>query len=417
MGEYVKIAFRNILRHKRRSLFTGLGMLVGAFVLTFGQAYNDGVQHQLFSTMIAADTGHILFTVRKETGKGGDFEESMGQVTNWKLLIKDPAAIDEVLANQPDIRQVSGQITINGMISNGSKMFPGLITGIEPGKERDLLERVMPADRGSNLSDDDPYGIYISHTTAARFGVQPGDSLTLVAQTADGGINALDFLVKGIFKKNAPWREYNSFINLSSAQELAMVGDGVTQIKVMLRDAGLAKTQAAALRRVMPEKFNLEIRDWEEAGGFYAGMILQNRILVAVLYLVLFIVVAASVMNTMLMAVYERTREIGTMRAMGTARRQIVGLFLLEAVLLGLFAAGLGVILAGALSLWLGHVGIPAFVEAMRYAYGADRAYPYLTGANVLFSYLTVVLLAAVASFYPALKASRLKPVEALTYV
>lgn len=411
MKELLKMASRNLLRYKRRSLLTGLGMLLGGFILTFNQAYSEGIERQLIANMIASNTGHIMITA-KQTTKGNDFEESFYLK---KSIIKDSSTIEKILQREPGVKSVAKRINIVGMLSNGLKFNQAIVIGIEPEKEQDLLNRTIPAEIGTPINNNDSLGIYISHSTAAKLKVGLNDTLTLLIQTPDGSSNALDFTVKGIFKKTAPWAEGYSYIKIADACQLMMLQQGASQFNVMLNDPNVAKTKAADLRERLSDKFQLDIKDWRAAGGFFFGSVIANQVFGMVLCFVLFIIVAASIMNTMLMAVFERTREIGTMMALGTKRRQILGLFITEAGLLGIISAGFGILLGSILALWLGQVGIPAFTESMSYGWGGDRAYPYLTIANIFGSYCLIVILTVLASLYPAHIASHLKPIEALT--
>lgn len=416
MLESLKLAFRNIFRHRRRSLLTGLAMGIGAFMLVCGQAYGDGLRRQLVEGMILANTGHIEIAPRRTTKEGGSFEESMGGVTDWSSVIADPDAIESRLLRETNIRTVSRRVVIDGMAISATAMAPICVIGIEPAKERDLFAKVAPAERGEALGGG-PGGIYLSHHLAESFRVDVGDSLTVIAQTVGGGSNAMDFLVQGVFKRGAPWMDGNAYIDLADAQRLAMLDRGVSRIRVLLHRPERAEEDAAALQCALAERFGVEVKDWERAGGFFSGVALAATLVMAIVWWILLLVIAVGVMNTMLMAVHERTREIGTMLAMGASRRRIAALFLLEGLFLGLLAAGIGVALGFLLSLFLGKVGIPAPMEAARYAFGGDRAYPHPTLAGAAISYAVVVFLAAAASLYPALTASRLRPVEALAHV
>ena len=416
MLEFLKIALRNLLRHKRRSVLTGIALLTGAFALTFGGAYGDGIERQLIAATIAGDTGHITITTR--TSKKTEQDELVSHITKWKeQLIAHPGQIAARIVRLPNVLKVCRRVNMNGMISNGQKLDSVYFIGVEPEKERDLFQNVIPRDRGRILHSAAGFpAIYISHTVAQKYHVSPGDVLTAMAQTVGGSANTMDLTVQGVFKKGALWRENFAYLRLQDAQQLAQLGEGVTQFKIILKEAEHAKASAASLRKTLVA-YRLSVKDWEEAGKLFLGVVLINRIAVDILCLVLFIVSMTGIINTMLMAVHERTREIGAMLALGTKRRQIVGLFVTEAALLGLGAAGVGTGGAVILTLWLGRVGIPAFNEAMSYMYGSSRTFPYLTAAHAAGAYLLIVALATAAAFYPAFAAARLKPAEAIKQV
>lgn len=412
MREYLKMAFRNILRNKRRSLITGLALLIGGFIFTFGQAYCDGIQRQLISSLIAANTGHIMIITKNEK----EDKESQEAFNPKRLPVEDSDSIINLIQNIPGVTTVTKRANINGMISNGFKMNRVAIRGIESGKEKVTMERVIPPEEGHFIRADETQGIYISRSTADDLHVGIGDSLSIVAQLSNDNINSLDLQVVGIFKKTAPWMDANVYVNLATVHTL-LVNQRVDQITMMINSPSKAKVIAAEMRKLIPSKFNIEVQDWEKAGSFSFGIVLSNKVFIIILWVVLFIIIAATIMNTMLMAVFERVKEMGTMMAIGMKRFQVLTLILTESFLLSLMAAGLGILLGGIFSLWLGVTGIPAFNDALRYSYGGDHAYPYLTIINVVGSYVTLLFLAIMASIYPAITATKLNPVKALNYI
>ncbi len=414
MRGYIKLALRNLLRYKRRTILTGSGIFIGCLMLILNQSYGAGIERQLIFNMIASDTGHIRVT-GKTGPKGSDFEEVYAKS---KPLIPNPAPIEALLRRQSGIKTINKQVQLTGMISDGFKMKSGTIIGIEPEKESDLWRHVIPAKTGRPLVPQDWDGIYINRSAAKIFQTAVGEILTLMVQTKDGAYNALDFTVVGIFEDDvAAVGAGTMYILLATAQELANLGNGVNQIKIYLNDPGMALQMTAGLSKTIASSINVDIQDWKTAGGFFYGTVLASQIFGNILCLVLFIVIAASIVNTMLMAVYGRTREIGTMMAMGTKRRQILVLFTVEALILGTIAAGTGALL-GSVCVWLlNKTGIPAFTESMKYAFGGDRVYPFLTLKSLLLSSATIILLTVLAAFYPSWSAARLKPVEALHHM
>ncbi len=411
MQEYLKLAVRNLLRYERRTVLTGLGLLIGCLMLVLNQSFGAGMERQLIFNMIASDTGHIRITGQSER-KGSDFEEAYAM---GKPLILNPVPIEAVLSSQSGIKSFAKQVQYNCMVSNGFKMKSGTIIGVEPEKESDLWRHVIPAEMGRPLNRDDQNGIYINRTAADIFQVGAGDILAVMVQTKDGDSNALDFTVKGIYREQLEAVGAGKmYILLSAAQDLGKLENGINLIKVYLNDPGRAVQKVRELSEILAQKYRIDIRDWKSAGGFFFGTVVAFQIFGDILCLVLFLVVATSIMNTMLMAVYGRTREIGTLMAMGTKRRQVLGLFVIEALVLGLAATGVGAVLGGLITLLLGSIGIPAFTESLKYALGGDRVYPYLTLENILLSAAVIITLTVVAAVYPAWTASRLKPIKAL---
>jgi putative ABC transport system permease protein len=412
MKDFIKISFRNLLRYKRRTFLTGISILLGGFILTFGQALGDGVEKQLSLNIISADSGHVLATLKNDLSENN----TTVQVGNWKKqLVKNPLEIESVLSKQEDVSSISKRVYINGMLSNGAKTSMEVVIGIEPEKEQDLFEKIIPVDKGSILKQNNEYpGIYISHTVSDINNVDVGDDLKVITQDIDGKANVLDCKVQGIFKKS-PLKEYYAYITLGDAQKLGRIGDGITQFKIMLNSQRMSKATAVKLQNLFGTRFSLKFSEWEAAGGFLMGSVLIARVMVIILCVILFLVVGTILLNTMSMAVFERTKEIGTIMAIGTKKKQVLTLFLLESTMLGITATGLGVGLGSAISLILGKYGIPAVTESLALGFGADHAYPYLKTTNVILSFLIIIALTIFATLAPAIKASRLEPVKALT--
>jgi putative ABC transport system permease protein len=156
---------------------------------------------------------------------------------------------------------------------------------------------------------------------------------------------------------------------------------------------------------------------WEEMGGPFLGGLIVNRVVGGIMHVVLLIIAAAGVLNTALMSVFERTREIGTMRAVGSRRSRVVALFLLEGLFLGVVGAVGGSLLGAALVRYFSVRGIPAFSEAQRYHYGGDRLYTALDWGDLVSVPALMIAVSVLATLGPALMAARLRPADALRHV
>jgi putative ABC transport system permease protein len=176
----------------------------------------------------------------------------------------------------------------------------------------------------------------------------------------------------------------------------------------------VAAAVTAALRR---HGIRARAWTWEEIGGPFLGGLIVNRVVGGILHAVLAIIAAAGVLNTALMSVFERTREIGTIRAVGSRRSRVVALFLLEGLFLGIAGAVLGALAGAGLVRWFSLHGIPAFSEAQRYSYGGDYLYPTLAWGDLVSVPLLMIGVSVLASLGPALMAARLRPAEALRHV
>jgi putative ABC transport system permease protein len=220
---------------------------------------------------------------------------------------------------------------------------------------------------------------------------------------------------KGVVKSMPLFADHVAFVSLGKMQELlGWERDDSTTIKVMLTDKDKADDAAQWLRKKFAEiGLNLEIRTWKDLGGFYYHIALLGRVLVFFLLMILAAITAISVSNTMLMSVKERTREIGTMMAMGMKKTGVIGIFLLESFSLSLISTVAGVILGCAVTRWFQLRGL---LEGLALVL-EGRLHPLLGLYPVLISFFWILFIGTAGGLFPAHKAANLDPIEALRYV
>jgi putative ABC transport system permease protein len=251
--------------------------------------------------------------------------------------------------------------------------------------------------------------------------------MSFVVQTPRGAVNSVDAIVCGVFRKGAPWYDNAAFVSLPAAQALLDWPGGGTNVKVTLVDGSLRGARrarraiealAAANAAPAPARGErVRVETFDEAGRFSFSIIQANQTALLVLSSFLFAAAAVGVVNAMLMSVHERTREIGTIRALGMRRSMVVRLFVLEGLAMGIVAAALGIAIGGALVLFYGARGIPMDTLTLAWMAGGDRLFPVLRSASVARATAAIVALSTLAAVYPAITASRLEPREALHHV
>ncbi|HQZ17648.1 MAG TPA: FtsX-like permease family protein, partial [Vicinamibacteria bacterium] len=190
-------------------------------------------------------------------------------------------------------------------------------------------------------------------------------------------------------------------------------------VVLRLKDSGRdADSVRDRLNAAFKEKgTNATAFTWEDMGGPFIGGMLVTRFIATIMNFVMGVIVAAGVLNTVLMATFERTREMGTMRAMGARKQDVLSVFLSEGFLLGLFGAALGALLGAVTIVYFSQHGIPAFSEAQKYTYGGDRLFPTLQFMDVVTPPFIMLGVSVVAALIPSLQASRQRPAESLRYV
>ena len=264
-------------------------------------------------------------------------------------------------------------------------------------------------------------GILVNRGVARKLGVGVSDTVIALGTTADGRLSAVRFTVTGVWVvKGLEAYEWGTcFSDLATTQELLDVGDSAGVVVFRQRDraapsAPIAASLNAFFRR---EGLSAEAYTWEEMGGPFIGGMLLTRFVAQIMDLVMTLIVAAGVLNTALMSVLERTREVGTLRAVGARRSRVALIFLLEALFLGVGAAVGGACLGAGLVGFFSRAGIPAFSEAQRYSYGGDYLFPTVNWGDVVSVPAFMVVVCVAAGFGPALMAARMRPADALRHV
>jgi putative ABC transport system permease protein len=236
----------------------------------------------------------------------------------------------------------------------------------------------------------------------------------IITRGPNGMMEGIKTRFKGIVKSMPLFADHVAFVRLSKIQELlGWRSEDCSTVKVMLEDKEMAQEIAGWLKQSFKNNgIDLEVKTWKQLGGFYYHIALLGRVLVFFLLIILAAITAISVSNTMLMSVKERTREIGTMMAMGMRRKEIILLFLLESFSLSLLSAFGGAIFGSVATLWFQHRGI---VEGLALVL-EGRLYPMLGFYPVLLSFLWILIIGTLGGLYPAYKAANLDPIEALRY-
>jgi putative ABC transport system permease protein len=315
---------------------------------------------------------------------------------------------------------------VRGNAVASSRSSVAWIVGIDPARE-DELRHAHAALTGTFLPQGDDLAVYVAEVAARKLRVGVGDQVSFVVQTPQGAVNSLDVTVCGTFKKGAPWYDNAFYVTLGAAQRLVDWPGAATNVKVLLQDdspRALARARRAVEAAVgaagpqpLPKATHVAVESYTEAGRFSYAIIQANQAALVMLSGFLFAAAGVGVVNAMLMSVRERTREIGTMRALGMRRSRVVRLFLLEGLALGVVSAVAGAAAGGAVVIVLAARGIPMTAASLAWMAGGDVLFPALFPGSVLRATASIVLLSTVASIYPAYAASRLEPREALHHV
>lgn len=411
MVNLFKIAIRNLLRYKRRTLLTASLITVGVvFVLAFisvSGSFKNLMIGQITDSMI----GHL------QVHRKG-FVASI-ETLPLNLNLKEGAVdrLENILNNQPEIEAYSPRIKFGGMFSNFTETSSIRLTAIDPEKEFKTVPllpgRVIDGNRELQRG-----GILIPELLARGMKVKPGDMAVIVATNADGSVNGKQFTVTGILESATGPGGRDGYIHLEDAREILRMEDKqVSEFAVRLKDFGKLTDFGARLDVLLAGEVNkegkplFELHTWEKLSPFFniAQMI---DLMTFFIKFMLIAIVLISIMNVMIMAVYERIREIGTIAAIGTLPGKILGLFVIEGFCMGVAGAIIGNIVA---------TGLIFLLNALRFKYnfGQQTGIVLRAGidpADILVISITVILVSVIASLQPAFKASRMEPIKALRH-
>ena len=395
------LALRNLMRNKRRSLVTSLAVAFGAIAIVFLQAVVNGVVRNVVETAALAKVGAVQ--VFKAGYLGSD--EPLKMSLSW-----NPELVAQIKA-VPGVTAVAPRLDFDGMLTNGSEGTMFLATAIDPAVEYEVCpQRATFLAKGSQpLRPGAPRATLIGKTLADSLGAKEGATLVMQAAGVHATANALDVTVSGFLPTNHPLVSKRlATVDLGFAQELLRMKGQVTEYVVGVADLEQVDEVAGRVRAQLGAGY--EVTTWKQMDPGMWDRVNFLRYILFFVALVLFLLVATGIVNTMMMSVYERVREIGTMLAVGVRRWQVTLLFLSEAAFLGLASAVTGVGAGYAIVRVLARSGV------QQHAPGGD-VMTYYPDVSARFLALVVgfaITGAVLAAVYPAWKASRLRPVEAL---
>ncbi|MCU7921586.1 MAG: FtsX-like permease family protein [Candidatus Thiodiazotropha sp. (ex Dulcina madagascariensis)] len=402
---YLALATRNLSRNRRRTTITLLTMIFGIATLTLLSALNDGWLNQMKTNFILSYTGHLQIHAK-------GFEASQ----NLHDRITEPEEISRLMQSYPEIIGWTQRIRTSGLASAGGGSAGIQIMATDPEQETWVTSMNQDVKEGGWLRPGMTRDLLLGRTVARNLGAALGDRVILMAQRLNGEMTSEVFYLQGILETGAPQIDRTlALITLNSAQHWLQMDQTVTDIviradthdntDVLFR---LFTQQLSGLKyEIMPwQELDPMVRQWLEFSDAYGLVIL----------FVVIILVLAEILNTMLISLHERQKELGVIVAIGTKRRQIFLMLLLEAVMLIFLGAILGY-LAGSLlvySLADSGIDLTRFANAFEFFYMDPVIHPQLTRNSAMKILGATLAAALLAGIYPAWKATRLPLSQAL---
>jgi putative ABC transport system permease protein len=403
---FTRLALRNIFRNRRRSAITLAVIVFGAIGLILFGGYKAVTFRGLRESTIRGRIGHLQI-----------FRAGYGTHQSQKPLeyaLDDLASIRTAIERDPRVQFTAAQTTLMGLAGNGEKSETFIATAVEPAKDHQMRgQRIVS---GTDLPGSESDAVLVGKGLAESLNVKPGDYITLMTTTTTGSLNAIDARVAGVVMSGVKEYDDRSIkMSLAGAQQLLQTPK-VEKLLVFLKDTDdTAAVQSDLGKLFASRKWSLEMKNWSELASFYHQVVLLYNGIFGFLGIIVFAVVVFSVANTIAMSTFERTREIGTLMAVGTTRAQVWRMFFAEGILLGLLGGLLG-LAAGAVLAWLINQGNVMLPPPPGYTVGY-RLNILLQTPVMLTAFLIALVTATLSSILPALKASRMKIVDALGHI
>jgi len=401
MLQILKMAFRDLGRNRRRSFFSALAVSIGLAILILMASVIEGEMGSAIDGAILLQSGHIQV-------RAASYDESKSSL-KWQDLVLNPDQVAAQISALPQVKSATPRLFASGFLTAGNESTGARIYGIDPqSSANDPYRQGLIS--GSFLTADDSGGVLIGKPAADKLHLKAGDNVSLSVNTSNGDVAEQTFVVRGIYSTGTnSFDSATIFLPLAKAQAITQTQNHASTVVVMLKDISTTASVAAALKgsglKVFTWKdLNTLILDWETTANSY----------ISILYLIVLAITASVIINTLIMSVYERTREIGILSAVGMRGGRIMSLFLSESaflaaggVVMGAILGVIGTFLFNIKGFYIGNYGLTGFMVA-------NTIFAKLTMANLVNLSIVTFIITILAGLYPAIMASRMQPVEAL---
>ena len=406
---YLRLAWRNIWRHRRRTVIIVLAMGLSLAFMMFYDGLMDG-----FNRAIAGNAVRVLGGNVQVHAEG--YREKVD--SNPLIPLKNDSSVVEAALTQPGVTAASRRIQTGGLVTNREGAFPLNVIGIEASVEAPVSLIAEHIEEGRWLADDDQDAVLIGRGLAEALSIKLGDRITVVGSDVNKQNRQRAMTVIGIYDIGLPSFEKGAvYISLSEAQSLFNLRGQSTEVQVTLDKVGSESQVVAALSSSLP---GYEVESWEQNYPELGNAIGQKTAVMDIFSVVIVMIAGIGILNLLLMAVYERTREIGLLGAMGFKPRQIAITFIMEGAMIGVVGAIAGILMGLLLNGSMGQVGMDysQFAGVTEYmALISGKVYPTLGLEKIGDRAAVVVVIAMLAALIPAVIASRREPSEALHHV
>jgi putative ABC transport system permease protein len=404
------LAWRNVFRHTRRTLITASAISIGLSAMIVSNTMMNGADKMASENIIEYETSHLQVYAHGYYREEGIFP--------LDTIIEEPDAVIERIRKHRSVTGVTERVKFQARVNNGIDELPVLAYGIDVEQDARVFKIEQSVVDGAFLRA--PEDIIIGTDLARDMGLDIGSFLTVITKDRHGTYNAYDFFVSGLINTSHPLFDRNAVLmSLEVAQQLLDLGHGVTEICIQVQGRAQLTAVQSDLAAVLGTQY--EVFTWRELNAAIFEISGFKRLSQFMIALVVLIIAAVGIVNTMLMAVMERVPEIGTLKAMGFRNKSIVQMFVFEGSIIGAFGSLLGCIIGFLLSLYVTIQGL----DFSRFLKDIDiGAYPIKLIIKGEIDYVTILLIflfgvcvTILVSLWPVRMATRLEPVDALRHV
>jgi len=406
MNFLVKLGFKNIFRNTRRTILTISAVFFATFLIVVFKSYINGLFDNAIENAIMVETGDVKVCNKKYLEK-----EKLMPI---EYYVNNAGKYIEQFENFENVELVTPRIKVPVMISRDNKNYNALVLGINPEKEKRFNTLHKDIVKGNYLSANSD-NMIVGNKLAEELNMKIGDKITLLSKTVYNSISIESFKVSGIFSYGITGLDSKAmFVPIEATRELTKMVEGATELFVMLRDRNKELPVEKKINQSLPEEYIA--RSWKEQGNFYKMGKIANTIYNVIFFFFL-ILAAFVIINTIMISVYEREREIGALTALGMTKKEVLSLFIVEAGILSLIGSFLGSSCGGVIAFILSKVGINVYQLSgnMTSQFNmSDIIYLRPSIQIILFSFFFGSIVTIIFAVIPALRAVKVDPIKAL---
>ncbi|MFN8495036.1 MAG: FtsX-like permease family protein [Caldilineaceae bacterium] len=409
MSTYLKMAWRNMWRNWRRTSIALVAIVLGLILLLFFDGLLQGSDQAIYGNAVRLYGGNLQIHAPGFRAKAN------------RLPLYPLDDVDKVLQTaraQPQVVAAAKRINTGGLISSREGSFGVSITAIEPAVEAPISMQATHISAGRYLQDGEGDALLIGKGLADLLKVTAGERVTLLGHSKHETMRQRTMTIVGVYDLGMPELEKRLvFITLAEAQTLYNLQNQATEVAISLQDVSQDSAVMKTLQTALP---GYEVDSWMTLHPEIQETVQTKLSFTTFFGLFIIFIACIGILNLQLMAVFERTREMGVLAALGMKGRQVTGLFLLEGTLIGACGALLGCLIGGALIGLFSQVGFDFSSASSLGEYTAlmgNRLYPSITVGDAISRGVIVIFIAALASLYPAWQAAQKEPAEALHHV